>query len=67
MRNDALMMRRVKIRCWVTGEAVETGLMADPKTWEARPIGLNRALCRACKQSHAWSKKDAFLEGSAGC
>jgi hypothetical protein len=40
----------------------ETGLMADPNTWEARPIGLNRALCPACKQSHAWNKKDAFLE-----
>jgi hypothetical protein len=37
-------------------------MTADPKTWPARPIGLNRALCPACKQSHAWSKKDAFLE-----
>ena len=54
---------RVMIRCPVTGNAVATGLMAHPKTWDARPIGLNKALCPACKQSHAWSKKDAFLEG----
>ena len=54
---------RVMIRCPVTGGPIATGLVADAKTWNTRPIGLNRVACPACKQSHAWSKKDAFLEG----
>ena len=53
---------RVMIRCPINGNPVATGLVADPKTWNARPIGLNRVACPVCKQSHAWSKKDAFLE-----
>jgi len=56
-------MVRVMIRCPVNGDPIPTGLMADPKFWSARPIGLNRVLCPVCKQSHAWNKKDAFLEG----
>lgn len=56
---------RVMIRCPVTGRAVPTGLTADPATWSARPIGLNRVSCPECKQVHAWSKKDASLEGGA--
>jgi hypothetical protein len=59
-------MVRVMIRCPVTGATIETGLMANPKTWNARPIGLNRVSCPVCKQSHAWSKEDAFLNPSAG-
>jgi hypothetical protein len=65
MSKDAGLVR-VMIRCSVTGDAVPTGLMADPKTWEARPIDLNRVLCSACKQSHAWRKSDAFLESPSG-
>jgi hypothetical protein len=57
--------RRVMIQCSVTGRAVPTGLMADPVTWDARPIGLNRVACPHCKQFHAWSKNDVSLEGSA--
>jgi hypothetical protein len=57
---------RVMIRCPVRGHAIATGLVADPKTWNARPIGLNRVSCPACKQSHAWSKKDIFLEAPPG-
>ena len=57
---------RVMTRCPASGEPIPTGLVADPKTWDARPIGLNRVSCSVCKQTHAWSKKDAFLEGSAG-
>jgi hypothetical protein len=63
MRGDTVP---VMIRCPITGDPIETGLVADPKTWDSRPIGLNRVSCPACKQSHAWSKKDAFLEGSQG-
>jgi hypothetical protein len=40
--------------------------MAEAATWHARPIGLNRVCCPACKQTHAWSKPDAHLEGSSG-
>ena len=54
---------RVMTRCPVGGEPIPTGLVADPKTWETRPIGLNRVSCPVCKQTHAWSKNDAFLEG----
>jgi hypothetical protein len=56
---------RVMIRCRVTGQAVPTGLTAEPTTWDARSIGLNRVACPDCKQFHAWSKRDAVLEGSA--
>jgi hypothetical protein len=57
---------RVMIRCPVTGDSIATGLMTDPKSWDARQIGLNRAICPACKQSHAWNKNDTFLEGALG-
>jgi hypothetical protein len=59
-------LSRVMIRCPVTGRGVPTGLTADPRTWPARPIGLNRMPCPDCKQVHAWSKSDAFLEGAPG-
>jgi hypothetical protein len=64
VRRD-LNQHRVMIRCSLTGRAVPTGLTADPATWEALPIGLNRVACSDCKQFHAWSKNDASLEGSA--
>ena len=55
-------LARVMIDCSVTGRAVPTGLAADPATWVARPIGLNRVSCPECKQVHVWSKADAWLE-----
>jgi hypothetical protein len=57
---------RVMIRCPVTGHAIPTAIMADPATWSSRPIGLNRMSCPNCKQVHAWSKSDAYLERSGG-
>jgi hypothetical protein len=57
---------RVMIRCPVTGRGIPTGLTAEASSWQARPIGLNRVSCPACKQIHAWSKPDAHLEGASG-
>lgn len=59
-------MHQVMIQCPLTGRAIPTGLTADPKTWKDRHIGLNRVSCPACKQIHAWSKKDAHLERQGG-
>ena len=56
----------VMIRCSVIGRTIPTGLTADPVTWIARPIGLNRVACPECKQIHAWKKDDAYLEGARG-
>jgi len=56
----------VMIRCPVTGRAIATGLTADPRTWNDRPIGLNRVSCPECKQIHAWNKSDTYLEDSSG-
>lgn len=65
MHRDAEQLR-VMIRCPVTGRAIPTGLTADARTWKDRPIGFNRVSCPDCKQIHAWSKKDASLEGQSG-
>ena len=65
MHKDAEILP-VMIRCPVTGRAIATGLTADPKSWKDRPIGLNRVSCPDCKQIHAWSKSDAYLEGAGG-
>jgi hypothetical protein len=65
VRKDVELVR-VMIRCSVVGRAIPTGLAADPVTWFARPIGLNRMFCPECKQIHAWSKSDAFLESPGG-
>lgn len=65
MHKDGEMLP-VMIRCTVTGRAIPTGLTADPRTWDARPIGLNRVACPECKQMHAWSKSDAHLESPGG-
>jgi hypothetical protein len=40
----------------VPGRAIPTGLTADPETWHARPIGLNRVSSPECKQVHAWAR-----------
>jgi hypothetical protein len=58
-------MLPVMIRCPVTGGSISTGLTADARTWNDRPIGLNRVFCPDCKQIHAWSKRDTYLEGPA--
>ena len=65
MRKEVNLVR-VMIQCPVTGRAVPTGLTADPATWKARRIGLNRVSCPECKQVHAWDRSDAYLEGSGG-
>jgi hypothetical protein len=64
LRNPDQDQLSVMIRCRVTGQAIPTGFTANPATWDARPIGLNRVACPECKQFHAWSKSDASLEGS---
>ncbi len=56
-------MARIVIRCRTTGHVVPTGLEADPQSWAERQLGDNRALCPACKVTHAWSKADAWLDG----
>jgi hypothetical protein len=58
-------MARVVIRCHATGEIIATGFEADAKSWDERQLGDNRAPCSACKQSHAWTKSDAWLEENA--
>jgi hypothetical protein len=55
-------MARVVIKCHVTGETVPTGFDADANSWNSRQLGDNRAPCPACKQTHAWTKSDAWLE-----
>jgi hypothetical protein len=65
MQKDAEILQ-VMIRCPVTGGAIRTGLTADPKSWKDRPVGLNKVSCPECKQIHAWSKTDAYLEDAGG-
>jgi hypothetical protein len=59
----AAPLARVMIRCSVTNRPVATGMHVDATTWEARPLGYNRVACPGCKQTHAWGKSDAWLEG----
>ncbi len=65
MHNDPETLQ-VMIRCPLTGRAIATGLTADPRTWKNCPIGMNRVSCPECKQIHAWSKNDAYLDGPGG-
>ena len=58
-------MARVVIKCRITGEIVPTGLEMSAESWAERQLGFNRAICTACKQTHAWEKADAWLEISA--
>ena len=59
-------MARVVIKCRITGEVVPTGLDMSAESWAERQLGFNRAICAACKQTHAWEKADAWLEISSG-
>jgi hypothetical protein len=59
-------MARVVIKCRITGQIVPTGLEMNAESWADRRLGFNRALCAACKQTHAWEKSDAWLEVSSG-
>ena len=58
-------MARVVIKCRVTGEIVPTGFEMSAESWAERQLGFNRAICAACKQTHAWEKADAWLEISS--
>ena len=55
-------MARVLIKCPVLGRSIPTGLEVDAESWETRQLGDNRAFCPACKQTHTWTKSDAWLE-----
>lgn len=59
-------MARIVIKCRITGEIVPTGLEMSAESWAERQLGFNRAICAACKQTHAWEKADAWLEMPAG-
>jgi hypothetical protein len=65
MSDDAEAVR-VMIRCHTTGRAVATGVETVPRAWRDRPLGINKVSCPACNGIHAWSKSDAYLEGSFG-
>jgi hypothetical protein len=58
-------MARVVIKCRISGEIVPTGLEMSAESWAERQLGFNRAICAACKQTHAWEKADAWLEMSS--
>jgi endogenous inhibitor of DNA gyrase (YacG/DUF329 family) len=55
-------VNRIIIKCPNTGKLVYTGFAMDPAIFEASPVEENPIECPVCKQTHRWSKKDAFLE-----
>ena len=59
-------MARIMIKCPSTGKAILTGMAADESSFASSGYATNEVFCPECKQSHIWSKKDAFLEGQAG-
>jgi len=63
VRNDALVMQRVMIRCTVTGQSIATGMTADPKTWPARPIGEHSAL--GASNHTLGARRTLFSKGQA--
>ena len=60
--HDESELVRVIIRCHATDRAIPTGLETVPSAWKDRPVGINKLTCPECRQVHAWTKRDAYLE-----
>ena len=54
-------INRVLIRCPDTGEAVETVFRLRPSAFEGLK-GQYSFRCPRCRNVHAWTKEDAWLE-----
>ena len=55
-------MHRIFIKCPTTGKLINTGFAMDPDIFTASPIEATPVECPACRQKHAWTKKDALFE-----
>ena len=57
-------MARVMIRCPKTGRAVPAEMTMTQALFEKNDAIKGDFICPACGEEHAWTKKDAFLEGA---
>ena len=55
-------MARIKIKCLSTGKSVDTGMSMDESLFDTASISGNSFHCPECKQTHTWTKSEAFLE-----
>jgi len=52
----------VMIKCPKTGKEISTGIAMDTESFKSATLTNNSVTCPHCKQTHVWSKKDAYLK-----
>lgn len=55
-------MARLMIKCPNTGLSISTGIDMDQVSFDGSTLIDNAVGCSACRETHIWQKKDAFLE-----
>lgn len=56
-------MPDVMIKCPATGKAVPTGFSLSKETFESAQMNGNSfGPCPACRGTHTWDKKDAWVQ-----
>jgi len=54
-------MGAVMIKCPRTGRYINTGMVADRKSFERTPVFFARAYCSVCQREHEWFAKEAWI------
>lgn len=55
-------MPMVMIKCPKTGKDVPTGIAMDRTSFESSDMSDNKLRCPHCGETHAWNKKDAWVQ-----
>jgi hypothetical protein len=54
-------MGMVMIKCPETGWDIETGIVADAKSFRATPVFFSRTYCPLCNNHHEWFAQNAWV------
>jgi hypothetical protein len=57
-------MYNVMVKCPETGLDVSTGIVTDEQTFNRLPASVSSMHCPHCGVAHAWSSRNAWLEGT---
>ena len=55
------MLGSVMIKCPDTGTNINTGILADRKTFKSTPVFFAEVLCPVCGNVHEWFAQDAWV------
>ena len=54
-------MGELMIKCPGTGQAISTGMQADPERFRCSPVFFARTFCLICQANHEWFAREAWV------